>query len=114
MQRILLKSKLHHATITGASVDYIGSITIPLDLMHQADLWEGEQVLVASSTTGERLTTYVITGEAGSGRIEMNGAAAKVIGEGEVVIIMAFAMSDKPINPRVLFMGPGNKVIGTK
>lgn len=114
MQRILLKSKLHHATITGASVDYIGSITIPLDLMHQADLWEGEQVLVASCDTGERLTTYVIPGEAGSGRIEMNGAAAKVIGKGECVIIMAFAMSDKPILPRVLFMGAENKVLSTK
>jgi aspartate 1-decarboxylase len=114
MQRILLKSKLHHAVITGASVDYVGSITIPSDLMLQADLWEGEQVLVASSTTGERLTTYVLTGEAGSRRIEMNGAAAKVISAGETVIIMAFAMSEKEIRPRILFMNPDNTVAGTK
>ena len=76
MLRNVLKSKLHRATVTDANVHYEGSITIPTDLMEEADLWEGERVLVTSITNGQRLETYVITAPAGSGQIVINGAAA--------------------------------------
>ena len=114
MLRVCLKSKLHNVTITAASVEYVGSVTIDRDLMEMADIWDGEQVLIASSSSGERLTTYAIPGEPGSRKIEMNGAAALKIGKGEKVIIMAFGMSDQPVKAKVLFFDSSNHVIGTK
>ena len=114
MLRICLKSKIHNAVVTGASVDYVGSITIPEDLMDETDLWDGEKVLVASCKTGKRLETYVLTGEVGSGKIEMNGAAAHEIGTGEQVIIMAFGITDKPLNPKIIFCNSDNQIVGRK
>ena len=109
--RILIRSKIHKATVTDANPDYIGSITIDKDLIEKADLWEGEKVLVASNTSGARLETYVIAGEAGSGCICMNGAAAHLIGPGEEIIIMAFAVSDEPIKPTFILVDKDNKFI---
>ncbi len=114
MYRICLKSKLHNAIVTGASVDYVGSITIPEDIMEEADIWDGEKVLVASCENGERLETYVLRGERGSKRIEMNGAAALKIQAGHQVIIMAFGMTEKPIQPIVLFFNRDNDIVGRK
>ena len=110
MLRSLLKSKIHRATITGAEVDYEGSISIPRDLMEAADLWEGEKVLVASITSGARLETYVIPDEPGSGHIVIRGGAAHLIGAGHLVTILAFTWSEKPIDPRRLLCGKGNTV----
>lgn len=90
--RIMLKSKIHRATVTEANVDYEGSITIDKDLMEAADMLPYEQVHVLDIDTGARLETYVIEGERGSGVICINGAAARLIFEGDKVIIISYQM----------------------
>jgi len=109
--RIVVRSKIHKATITDANLNYIGSITIDKDLLEKADLWPGEKVLVASNTSGARLETYIIEGEAGSGCICINGAAAHQIQAGEEVIIMAFAVTDKPIKPTLILVDEHNRFV---
>lgn len=103
----VLKSKIHKATITGANLHYIGSISIDEDLMDAADLIENEKVLVLNLNNGERLETYVIKGERGSGEICLNGAAARKVIAGDVIIIMSFAMMDQKearvFKPRIIF-----------
>ena len=91
----VLKSKIHRATITDANLNYVGSITIDADLMAQADLAPYEKVLIANCSNGERFETYVIEGEAGSGVIALNGAAARKGSIGDIVIILAFGHVDK-------------------
>ncbi len=108
--RSLLRSKIHLATVTEANVDYVGSITIDRDLIDAAGFWIGEKVLVASATTGARLETYVIEGEAGSGVIGINGAAAHLINAGEKVIIMGFEITDKPVKPKVVLCDKENGI----
>lgn len=110
MLRSLLKSKIHRATITGAEVDYEGSISIPRDLMLAADLWEGEKVLVASITSGARLETYVIPDEAGTGKIIIRGGAAHLIGAGHLVTILAFTWSESPVTPQRILCGKNNAI----
>lgn len=88
--RTMLKSKIHRATVTEADVEYEGSISIDRDIMNAADLLEHEKVQVLDLTNGERLETYVIAGEAGSGKIGINGAAARLIDEGDMVIIISY------------------------
>ena len=112
--KFVLNSKIFRATVTQANVKYEGSITIDTDLCDKAGFWIGEKVLVVSNTTGARLETYVIPGESGSGIICMNGAAAHLIKEGEEVIIMGFKLSDKPINPKIVFVDKSNKIIKIK
>ncbi|MFI5932991.1 aspartate 1-decarboxylase [Actinoplanes sp. NPDC051494] len=90
MQRTLLGGKIHRATVTQADLHYVGSITIDKTLMDAADLVEGEQVQVVDIDNGQRLVTYVIEGAAGSGVIGINGAAARLISVGDLVIIMSF------------------------
>lgn len=107
----VLSSKIQKAVVVTANPAYVGSITIDEDLMDRAGLWAGEKVLVVSNTTGNRLETYVITGERGSGVIGMNGAAALIIGEKEELIIMGFTLSEKPISPRNILLGPGNAYV---
>jgi aspartate 1-decarboxylase len=109
--RILIRSKIHKATVTEANVDYIGSITIDEELIERAGLWPGEKVLVVSNTTGERLETYVIVGPRGSGTITMNGAAAHIIKAGEEIIIMAFEISDKPVETTFILVDKQNKFV---
>ncbi len=111
MLRELLKSKLHRAMITDADVDYEGSIEIPSDLMVAADLWAGEKVLVASITTGARLETYVLEGKPGTGKILINGGAAHLIKAGERVTIMAFGLSETPLQPKILLLDERNQVV---
>lgn len=111
MLRQVLTSKIHRAMISEASVDYEGSIEIPADLIEQAGLWPGEKVLVASITTGARLETYVQEGEAGTGRIIINGGAAHRIGKGERVTIMAFGLTEKPSPARKIVLDENNKVL---
>ncbi len=94
MRRRLMKSKLHRATVTSADLDYPGSLTLATDLMRAADLVEFEEVQVVNVTNGSRLVTYVITGEEGSGVVQLNGAAARMGQPGDLVIVMAFTELD--------------------
>jgi aspartate 1-decarboxylase len=109
--RSVLRSKIHKATVTEADVNYVGSITIDEELIDKAGLWPGEKVLVVSNTTGNRVETYVIRGERGSGRIAMNGAAARVIQAGEEIIIMGFELSEAPVEPKVVLVDEMNHFI---
>lgn len=109
--RWVLRSKIHKAKVTDANPDYIGSITIDVDLMDRVGLWPGERVLVVSNTSGERLETYTIAGERSSGRICMNGAAAHRIQVGEEIIIMGFELSDRPIEPSMILVNEKNGYI---
>lgn len=109
--RWLLRSKIHKATVTEANLDYIGSITIDSNLIELAGFLPGEKVLVVSNTSGSRLETYVIVGEAGSGVICMNGAAAHHIKTGEEIIIMGFELADQPVKPKMLLVDKENQFV---
>ncbi len=109
--RTVLRSKIHHASVTEANLDYVGSITIDQDLIDAVGLWPNEKVLVVSNTSGVRLETYVIAGEAGSGIIGVNGAAAHLITAGEKIIIMGFESTDKPIVPKVVLVDDDNRIV---
>lgn len=109
--RILLKSKIHRATVTEANLDYVGSITIDENLLKKADIWPGEKVLVVDVTNGARLETYTLKGKKGSGIICTNGAAAHLITKGHTIIIMAFRLSNRKINPKVILVGKKNKFL---
>jgi len=108
------KSKIHRATITEANLNYVGSITIDEDLLDAAGLIEGERVQVVNNNNGERLETYTIAGERGSGVVCLNGAAARRAQVGDVVIIIAYAWMDideaKKFEPKVVFPEEGNRV----
>lgn len=101
------KSKIHKVTVTDANLHYVGSITIDEDLMDAANLIENEKVQVVNINNGERLETYVIKGERGSGTICMNGAAARKAAVGDLVIIISYAMMDfeeaKSFKPSIIF-----------
>ena len=103
----VIKSKIHKVSITGANLNYIGSITIDEDLMDAANLLENEKVHVLNLNNGERLETYVIKGKRGSGEICLNGAAARKVIIGDVIIIMSFALVDsqeaKSFKPTIIF-----------
>lgn len=99
MKRLLLKSMILKATVTQADVSYVGSITIDEDLIERAGLHGNESVLVVDRSSGNRLQTYVIKGERGSGIIGMNGASAHLITEGNIVDIMAFTWTSGEIHP---------------
>lgn len=109
--RWVLRSKLHNGRVTDANVAYVGSIEIDEDLVDAVGLWVGERVLVVSNETGARLETYVIAGKRGSGIISMNGAAAKLIGAGEQIIIMGFELSEAPITPKVALLDDKNRLV---
>lgn len=111
MLRQVLKSKLHKAMITAGDVAYEGSIEIPTDIMAEADLWEGEKVLVASITSGNRLETYVQPGPPGTGQIIINGGAAHRIKKGERVTIMSFALSETPVKAKKLVLTETNEIL---
>ncbi|MFZ8932750.1 MAG: aspartate 1-decarboxylase [Bacteriovoracaceae bacterium] len=109
--RELLQSKIHKATVTEANLDYIGSCTIDEDLLDKVDLWDGQKILIVSNTSGARLETYVIKGQRGSGIIAINGAAAHLIKKGEEVIIISFQHSDKPVEPKCIYVDQNNKFV---
>lgn len=110
----ILKSKIHCATVTDANLNYVGSITIDEDLMDAAGIVAGEHVYIADNNNGERLETYVIRGERGSGCICLNGAAARKVQVGDVIIIMAYATltpeEAKTFRPSIIFPKQGNKL----
>ena len=103
----VLKSKIHRATVTEANLNYIGSITIDEDLMDAANIIANERVYIVDNNNGERLDTYVIPGKRGSGVVCLNGAAARKVQPGDVVIIMAYATMEfeepKTFKPTVVF-----------
>ena len=117
MFRTMLKSKIHRATVTQADLHYVGSVTVDEDLMDAADLLAGEQVAIVDVTNGARLETYVIAGPRGSGVIGINGAAARLVHPGDLVILIAYGMmSDADAReyvPRVVFVDSENRVVGT-
>ena len=101
------KSKIHRVTVTGADLQYVGSITIDEDLMNAANIIENEKVQVVDVNNGERLETYVIRGERGKGEIILNGPAARKVSVGDIVIIVSYASMDfeeaKSFKPRIIF-----------
>lgn len=107
MQIQVVKSKIHRVTVTEANLDYIGSITIDQDLMDAANLVAGERVFIVDNNNGERFDTYTIPGERGSGVICLNGAAARKVQRGDVVIIMSYALMTpeeaRDFRPSVIF-----------
>ncbi len=103
----ILKSKIHRVRVTEANLNYIGSITIDEDLMDAAGLIENEKVQVVNINNGERLETYIIKGERGSGQIVMNGPAARKVAIDDIIIILSYAMIDeseaRSFEPRIIF-----------
>ncbi|XVX20954.1 aspartate 1-decarboxylase [Actinomycetota bacterium] len=115
MQRFMLHSKIHRATVTQAELHYVGSLTIDRDLMDAADLLPGQQVDVVDVDNGSRLTTYAIEGERGSGILCINGAAARLISPGDTVIVIAYAAMDdeeaRAYDPKVVFVDKHNRLV---
>lgn len=115
MMRIMMKSKIHRASVTQADLHYVGSVTLDAALMDAANLLEGEQVAIVDITNGARIETYVIPGPRGSGVIGINGAAAHLVHPGDLVIIMSYAvMSDeeaRAMKPHVVHVDEQNRVV---
>ena len=113
MRRTLLGGKIHRATVTGADLDYIGSITVDADLLSAAGILPYERVQVVDVTNGARLETYAITGPAGSGVVQLNGAAAHLVSIGDLVIVMAYVELDETEarhwKPRVVLVDEENR-----
>lgn len=111
----LLKSKIHRATVTQADLDYVGSVTIDVELLREAGIYEYEKVQIVDIDNGNRFETYTIAGEAGSGIICLNGAAAKCVTVGDKVIIMAYAdLTPAEVaehHPTVLFVDDSNHIV---
>jgi aspartate 1-decarboxylase len=114
MLRIMCKSKIHRATVTGADLNYVGSITIDSDLMEAAELLEYEQVHVVNINNGARFETYVIAGEPGGGEICLNGAAARLAHPGDKVIVISYAQYDEAelsrFRPNFIFVDEQNRI----
>ena len=115
MQRQMLKSKIHRATITDCDVDYIGSITLDPELMKQADILVNEQVHVWDIDNGSRFITYAIEGEEGSGTVQVNGAAARLVRQGHLCIVASFGSYDEAdlerYDPVVVHVDENNKAV---
>lgn len=115
MLRTMLLGKIHRATVTGADVDYVGSVTIDRTLLDAAHILDGEQVDVVNVTTGARLTTYTIEAEAGSGTVQLNGAAAHLVTPGDIVIIICYVQvpdsQARELTPSVVLVDEKNRII---
>ncbi len=109
--RFYMHAKIHQATVTQADVNYVGSITIDKDLLDATGLQVNEKVLVVSNTSGSRLETYIIEGEAGSGIIGMNGAAAHLIKAGEEIIIIGFELAEKAPETKCILVDKNNRFV---
>ena len=117
MLRTMMKSKIHRATVTQADLHYVGSVTVDEDLLDAADLLPGELVHIVDVTNGARLETYTIAGERGSGVIGINGAAARLVQPGDIVILIGYAQMDteeaRTFKPSVVFVDADNRVVAT-
>jgi aspartate 1-decarboxylase len=115
MNRTMLKSKIHRGRITGSDLNYVGSITIDADLLDAADMLEHEQVHVLDIDNGARFETYTIAGERGSGEIQINGAAARLVHTGDVVIVVSYAQYDEreleTYEPKVVHVNADNEIV---
>ena len=115
MQIQVVKSKIHRIKVTGADLNYIGSITIDEDLMDAANIIRGEKVQIVNNNNGERLETYVIPGPRGSGELTLNGAAARKVNPGDVLIIISYAIMPleeaKNFNPALVFPNEENNLL---
>jgi aspartate 1-decarboxylase len=115
--RTMMKGKIHRATVTQADLHYVGSVTVDEDLLDAADLLPGEQVDIVDITNGARLTTYAIAGPRGSGVIGINGAAARLVQPGDLVILISYALVDdaeaRRLTPRVVHVDAANRIVGT-
>jgi aspartate 1-decarboxylase len=115
MHRTMLKSKIHRATVTGADLHYVGSITIDADLLDAADIREHEQVAVVDVDNGQRFETYTIAGARGSGEIKVNGAAARLVHHGDTIIVISYATYDEAeldgYEPKVVHVDRDNRVM---
>jgi aspartate 1-decarboxylase len=113
--RIMMKSKIHRATVTQADLNYVGSVTLDAALMEAADLLEGEQVAIVDITNGARIETYVIPGPRGTGVIGINGAAAHLIHPGDLVIIISYAMLNdaeaRALKPSIVHVDEKNRIV---
>lgn len=114
MFRTMMKSKIHRARITEADLNYVGSITIDQDIMEKVDILPNEKVQIVNNNNGARFETYVIPGERGSGVICVNGAAARLVQEGDVIIIIAYALIKdedlKTFKPKIAIMNEHNEI----
>ncbi|WP_419879063.1 aspartate 1-decarboxylase [Brevibacillus centrosporus] len=114
MFRTMMKAKIHRATVTEANLNYVGSITIDKNLLDALDILPNEKVQIVNNNNGARLETYVIEGAPGSGVICLNGAAARLVQEGDIVIIIAYAMMTdedaRTYKPRVAIMDEKNQI----
>ena len=114
MQIQILKSKIHRAVITEANLNYVGSLTLDEDLMDAANLIENEKIQVVNVNNGERLETYIIKGARGSGIVCLNGPAARKGAEGDIVIVISYALMDfeeaKKFKPTIVFPKEGNRL----
>jgi aspartate 1-decarboxylase len=115
MTRTMLKSKIHRATITDSDLHYVGSITVDPDLLEAADILEHEQVHVVDVDNGARFETYTISGERGSGEIKVNGAAARLVHDGDTIIVISYAAYNRDelehYEPRVVHVDRSNAII---
>lgn len=113
--RRMMTGKIHRATITGADLDYVGSVTVDADLLDAADILPGEAVDIVDVTNGARLTTYTIPAERGSGEIQINGAAAHLVHRGDIIIMIAYGSLEDELArtymPSVVFVDENNKII---
>lgn len=111
----ILKSKVHRATVTEANIDYVGSLTMDADLMEAANMLEHEKIQVVNVNNGERIETYLIKGERGSGIICLNGPAARKAVVGDIVIIISYALMDfelaKTFKPTIVFPNAANRLV---
>ena len=114
MFRIMLGGKIHRATVTEADLNYVGSITVDQDLLDAAGICVNEKVAIVNNNNGERLETYTIPGERGSGVVCLNGAAARLVQKGDIVIIMSYVMLSEPEiaahEPKVVLVDENNKI----
>ena len=117
LQRTMMTGKIHRATVTQADLHYVGSVTVDRDLLDAADLLPGELVHIVDVTNGARLETYTIAGERGSGVIGINGAAARLVHPGDVVILIGYGQMEtaeaRIFEPNVVFVDSDNRIVGT-
>ncbi len=114
MLRYMLKSKIHRAAVTEANLNYVGSITIDKDLMDAADILENEKVTIVNINNGERFETYVLEGEPGSGLMCLNGAAARLVAVGDLIILLTYTLMEtqecENYKPRLVFVNEKNQI----
>ena len=115
MLRTMMKAKIHRAVVTGADLNYVGSVTIDEEILKQVDILPNEKVQIVNNNNGARLETYVIPGEKGSGVVCLNGAAARLVQKGDTVIIISYALVSNEelveFKPKVAIMNENNEIV---